>query len=216
MALDGVGDQLGPPVAGAATTPIERVRAQRGVADRDHAERNGLAVDDEVAPAVEESGHHVDVVIEWLGAPVEERFRNDEFAGRVVELDRVGESLAQLLVGGRRRKREREGPVVADEDPVLDVAEVAADQAAAGRIVLALAEAEEAREVDDAGVFHLLVGKLDAEFLEPVGKRRPPAPGHHDEFAVDGGPVVEANARDDRWGLVARHETDDGSARPRR
>ena len=81
-ALDRVGEQLGPPVAGAASAPVERVRAQRGVADRDHPERDGLAVDDEVAPAVEEPGHHVDVVVEGLGAAVEERFGDDEFAGR--------------------------------------------------------------------------------------------------------------------------------------
>ncbi len=173
----------------------------------DHSEGDRLAVDDEVAPAVEEPGHHVDVVVERLGPAVEERFGDDELAGGVVELDGVGEGLAQLLVGGRRGEREREGPVVADEHPVLHVAEVAADQTAARRVVLAVTQAEEAREVDDAGVFHLLVGQGHAEFVEPVGKGRAPSGRDHDDVTVDRGPVVEPDTADDRRG-VARSPPD--------
>ena len=48
VALYGVGEQVGTPVPGAAAAPVERVGAQRGVADRDHADGERFAVDHDV------------------------------------------------------------------------------------------------------------------------------------------------------------------------
>ena len=142
----------------------------------------------------------MDVVVEWLGPAVEEWLGDDELAGGVVEVDRVGERLAEFLVGGRCGEREREGSVVADEHPVLHVAEVAADQTAAGRVVLTIAQAEEPGEVDDAGVLHLFVRQRHAEFAEPVGQGRAPSGRDHDQVTVERGPVIESDAADDRAG----------------
>ena len=79
-----------------------------------------------------------------------------------LERVRVGETPAQLLVVALDRVRDRERVVVAEEDRVLQVAEVGRDRADVRRRLGAGAQPVEAREVDDAALVQLLGARAAA------------------------------------------------------
>ena len=171
---DGFGHEVGVPEAGRAAPPVERVGADLGVADRMDAERQRLAVDHHVPPAVHEPGHHVDLG-DRLGRS-RQPLDGGAATGGGVERGRLGEA-PQLVIGDGDGQRDRERPVVAREHAVLEVAEVAADRGALGRAQASSPQPVEAREVDDAGVVDLLghVGGAQPPSQAGSALRRPVA-----------------------------------------
>ncbi len=161
------------PVGRAAATPVERVRAQHGVADRNEPDGSRFAVDDEVAPLVQETRHHVDVGGDRLGPPVEPRGRGRQRASCRIERRRIRQAATEFVVVGRDGECDAEGPVVADERAVLDVAEVAPDRPGARRDVGVGQEPVEATCVHDPGVLHGLGHLAGADLGQPLGHRTP-------------------------------------------
>ncbi len=144
MGEDRVVHQMRSPVADRASTPVERVRADHRIANGKETQGERLTIDDVLAEAIEQARHHVHASGDGLGAAVHPRSRCHEVAGRFIEDHGVGESLAQFVIIGRCRERDRERVVVADEDAVLHVSEIAADRSGARRIRLTGLESIEA------------------------------------------------------------------------
>ena len=120
-----------------------------------------------------------------------------------LERGRVGEGAAQVVVADGDGQGDRERAGVADEDAVLEVAEVAADDAGARGWLGARPQAVEAREVDDPGVVDLLLDRPDAECTQPIGECRPPPVGDDGDVAADRRAVLEHDTRDRRRRIVA-------------
>ena len=83
----------GRPRSRAAAAAVERVGAQHGIAHGDQAGGDRLAVDDVVAPPVEQAGHHVHVGVIGSARPSSHGRGDHERARGVVEQLRVGQAL---------------------------------------------------------------------------------------------------------------------------
>lgn len=175
---DGVGHQVRTPEGSGAAAAVQRIGAEHGVTHGQHTRSHGHTIDDVVAPTVQQAGHHVHLLGDRIGSAVEPGRGGDQLPRTLVEHCRVGQHLAQLVVGCWRCERDTERAVVAHEDAVLEeAAQIAADGAGAGRVVVAVAQPVEAAEVDDAGVVDLFgdgAGPI-AAYRSPSALRRPAA-----------------------------------------
>ena len=117
----------------------------------------------------------------------------------------VEEAGTEPLVVRVDAHRDGEGVVVAEEDGVLEVAEVAADRPGRGRRLLARQQAEEAREVDDAAVDLFFARRRRAERgSQPASPdRRPDGVDHHVGGVLD---VADADAGHQRGNAAAADE----------
>ena len=150
----------------------------------------------ESAAAVEEAGHH-EHVGDRCGAAVDIGRGGRDLGGDLDEALRVEDDLPHLVVAGPDREGDRERAVVALEDAVLEVAEVATDRAGLRRPVLAVVQGEEPAEVDDPRVLGALL-EVDVERFEEVGNVAAAAAGGDHELGSDLGAVVEHHPRHDR------------------
>ena len=161
--------------------------------------------------SVDQSAHHLDRGDRVGPTGFGPRRRGRQRAGGAVERGRVEQHRAQLVVTRAHGEGDGVRAVVAEEDAVLQIAEVATDRTARlGQVGIAV-QAVEAREVHDARV--LFVNReIHAEPTDPARHRRAAAERGHHQISVDRA-VVRHHTRDERSAAVARgHQALDGRA----
>ena len=208
-----VGEQVRAPERGATPAAVERVGAQHGVANGGNARRYRHAVDDVLAPAIDQPGHQVHLVADRRGAAIKPRLRRDQLLRARVERRRRHHQLAQFFISCWRCERDAERAVIASEDAVLHVPKVATDWAAR-RARLPLAQAIEATEVHDAGFIDDFRHGGDTDLVEPVAQRTAPTGGDDREVGSDFAAIGESNTPHvGRCGTRVCEQTADTDAR---
>ena len=187
------GHQVRAPERHAAPTAVERVGAQHRVAHRDDPRRDGLAARHILSETVEQPRHHVHLLGDRLGPPVEPGRGGHQLPGARVEHDGIGQAATKLIVVGGRGDRDAEGAIVAHEHAVLHIAEITADGTTARRIVGIGQQAVEPREVHDAGVVDFFLHRCTASGVQPFAQRAASARGDHGEVGRQFGAVGQAH-----------------------
>ena len=112
--------------AGRAAAAIERIGADRGVADGEEIEHLRLAVLQVVPPDILQIAHGEDLAHRFGAPRIHPARRAGQRHADGVEILRLHHRHAHFGLDLRRRQRHREVPVVGDEDAELDVAEIGA------------------------------------------------------------------------------------------
>ena len=201
---------------GEGTAPaIKRIGADQCVAEREIAARGGFAVDDEIAPAADEVAHAEHLAGRLGPGAVRPRMKPGQVQGDLVEDLRIEDRLAQFEFDFRQGDGDGEVAIVAREDAVLEVAEVAAG----GRVLVAVRfrlarfQAVMLGEIEDAGVLFFFpdIGAFLDELVEGEAAL---AGGVDDDIGGEGGLGAvlltgDAGDIDDAVRCLGRDETAD-------
>ena len=191
--------------------PAERrVGARPGVAHRDHAGGDRVAVDDEATVPVLDAGHHVDIGDRLAVCPVrDERVPGDsrvpsgrlaQHPQRLVPAAGRQHHAPGVVVGGQREYRQR---VVALQEVIEH------DR------LLARTRAEMPAVVDESAVRPLLDRTPRADRLQPRAERRPPATAVDYQVGGDRGAVFGEHSGHPRHPPVpVRGQAGDGDTAP--
>ena len=207
-----VGQDLGLDHGQAAPASVQRVGGGVAVADGvEPGHQRAVVGVEEPAATVDQAAHHLDVG-DRLGTTVDVGGGGGDESGGGEEAVGVEQQPTHLGVAAADGERDREGVVVAGEHAVLEVAQVRSDHDRRRRLV-EVEQSEEAGQVDDPGVL-LGLGDLHAVGGEKGGHVAAAAAGVDDHVRVEGGPVRQGHADDQRNpvdGLVRGHQRGDGA-----